>query len=225
MKVRAHPNPYQLISVIVDELVNSCNELLSASLGKINKKKSGKTKKKLCRQKHLMEKYSKNNIDLLVYQLCIGNHYLKNSKKYGESNEKFDDEDYFIDDEEITEKELSSEIDDLVELQYTNFNFDLSKNTVIHSTTNIEKPRRPRKVTKRQKPEKNSRKSYSKFPQPNIETTSLMLMATAGAVLLGTSFENGEDITNNSQNSQNNQTNNENLQNPIYNKLRYLYYI
>lgn len=89
--------------MFVDELVNSGNELLAASLGKITRKKSGKTKLKLGRQKALMEKYSQNNIDLLVYQLCIGHHYLKNSKKFGESGEKFDDEDYFMDTSDIDE--------------------------------------------------------------------------------------------------------------------------
>ena len=75
--------------------------------------------------------------------------------------------------EDIDENELNDEISDLVSLQFTNFNHDLSVNTIIEPSTNINKPKRQRKVTKRQKPNKNSQNSYSKFT--NINPSSIIL--------------------------------------------------
>ena len=65
---------------------------------------------------------------LLYYTKVYWTPLFKKSEKFGESGEKFDDEDYFMDTSDIDEKELNDKISDIVSLQCTNFNNDLSMN-------------------------------------------------------------------------------------------------
>ena len=121
-----------MISVIIDELLNSSNEMMMAMLGKRLKKQSKKRQKIDRRQRKLMREYEKGNIDIIFYLMCMGNRYLKFSKKRDlDINLDKQDFDHFSDNFNHSELKEISEFSELPSsvIKDSNIDVNLQKNS------------------------------------------------------------------------------------------------